>query len=169
MSDKNHFDDMGDLDGQQGIFGGADAVTGRSAIDDVTRGARTQAQQDGYHIHHQCEGCGRHRDTIVEYPELIAVKYRVSPHLAYQGIRVPMMSGPLMQWGYDSQRDAWFPGQSCACNYGAKLLVTVSEATSVIDKALQRGWLPIDLYNQLAQRCHQVQSMVQQQQQQVRR
>jgi hypothetical protein len=127
-------------------------------VSDYAR-AKVKPTENGMLIEMTCEGCGKGRQLVVaEYPELIAIKYGLQPHVAYaplmqRGIKV--LVAPVA-WGYDQDHQAWFPDLKCGCGWPQRPLIAVQEATSVLNAALSRGWLATSDEKQLSMHCHQM-------------
>lgn len=151
MSEDRHgWDDV--VDGQRGIFGGAEAsVTGRGAMDDWIQ-ARTQPSKEGLVIHLMCESCGSRRTVTPEYPELIAIKYGLQPHVAWAGTGV--LHTPTV-WGFDQRMNAWFPDAICpgACQQPLRPLITIAEADEALRRAQQSGWISPKTVQDMSKHC----------------
>lgn len=147
------FEDIADaIDHQQGIFdGAAPAINGASAMANYAR-AHTRPAQQGLIISFTCEGCGRPRDLVAEYPELIAIKYGLQPHVAYQGLQQRVVMNPTA-WGYDQQHRMWFPDGRCSCGWPARPLLSVTEAENALRLAQSSGWIPPQAVQQLSHHC----------------
>lgn len=154
MSNRERFgwDDV--VEGQRGIFGGAEAsVTGRGAMDDWIS-ARTQPTPEGLVIRLMCESCGTPREVTPEYAELIAIKYGLQPHVAFNGQGV--LKHPTL-WGFDQNHRAWFPDAKCPCGMALRPLITVAEAGKALDVAVNSGWIPLKFVQDLSRFCAQMQ------------
>ena len=113
MSNNNDqaWDGFGDvIEGSGGIFNESD---GLKAYDSV----RHQTTPEGLLVECHCASCGRARHVTIGWPELVALKYNVSPEEAFRGT-------PYQQYGSSWQvtdqtkgvRYAWYPaGLRCRC------------------------------------------------------
>ena len=135
MTDK--YDQFSDIvQSQAGIFGrdAAAMENGLHAHDSV----QTSVMQDGVHVSMSCRKCGNPRDVTIEWPELIAIKYQISPHEAYRGAQVNFHVVP---WQYSPRQDGWYPLLQCqGCGEYTSPIVTPHEAEAHLQTARMRGW-----------------------------
>jgi hypothetical protein len=153
------------VEGQQGIFDAAQpALGGDSAMASYAK-ATTSPTREGLKIEFQCENCGNGRILVAEWPELIACKYGLQPHVAYgplaqRGIQV--VQSPAA-WGYDQENQAWFPDLRCRCSWPSRPLVSLQEIEQMLRAAVSRGFLSQIDNKKLSDHCF---AMAQQMQQQ---
>jgi hypothetical protein len=145
VNNKNDFDAFGDIiNSQTGIFAGESAGL-EPGLENFDR-AQTVAKNDGVKVVMHCravagsgQGCGRAIQLSIEYPELVALKYGISPHAAYAGSTV--MADPA-EWRYNEREQAWFPLQSCPnCRTLTLVFVTPEEAEKHLATARRQGWI----------------------------
>ena len=93
------FDDI--VDSEQGIFSDGNAgIVKESAMTQFSR-AKPVPTPEGVLYEVMCENCGP-RKLAVEWPELVAVRQGISPHVAYHG--QPILRGPPTVWGFDQEQ-----------------------------------------------------------------
>ena len=155
-SEREYWDDI--MGSQQGIFGNdAPSVAGNSAMTEFAN-ARAVPTPEGLAISLQCERDGRPQTVVAEYPELIAIKYGISPHIAYgqavaQGHKIPYLNGPATQWGYDPNMKRWFPNAACRCGAPIQPRISVAEAESALRAAQAAPWIEVAIVTQLSNFC----------------
>lgn len=145
MNNHDRFTDV--VDGSAGIFDGsttgiAGTQGGLNSFDSPT----TTSRQDGVAVGMQCRGCGRPVEMLVEYPELVCVRYGVSPHLVFQ--LYPQLRSQVREvteWQYSQANQGWAPVQTCAsCRTWVPPIFTPEEAERLLAKARRSGWLTSD-------------------------
>ncbi len=144
----NNFDQFGDVvDGSAGIFDGsttsiAGTQGGLHSFDSPT----TTPRADGVAVGMQCRGCGKPVELLVEYPELVCVKYGISPHLVMQAF--PQLRGQvhaITEWQYSTANQGWAPMQICQhCHTWIPPIFSPEEAQRLLDKARRFGWLNLE-------------------------
>lgn len=148
MTNKHGYDDI--VDSQQGIFGDECSGICGSAMSAFSK-ARGEPDQEGLIFEVVCENCGP-RKIIVEWPELVAVKFGISPHIAYQG--QPGILQQPTQWGFDRNSQNWYPDIRCAkCQWQFRLMMSPGEVEGGLRAAVGKGYLPNQSYQQLAALC----------------
>ena len=143
----NHFDGFDDVvGGSAGIFDGsttsiAGTQGGLSSFDSPT----TTPRADGVAVGMQCRGCGKPVELVVEYPELVCVKYGISPHPVMNAF--PALRGQVAavtQWQYSAANQGWAPMQICQhCHTWLPPIFTPEEADRLLNKARRNGWINI--------------------------
>ncbi len=142
----DNFDDI--INGQAGVFSPEAAAIdpGLKSFDST----RTVATPEGVVVEMFCRGnltgngCGRPRQFTIEWPEMVAIVYNISPHEAYQGQSAG--GRPIVQemtvWDFDPRGGAWYPKQPCRnCRTLLMPLFTPQEAEGHLVVARQRGWI----------------------------
>lgn len=141
----NEFDGFGDIINQaNGIFGATESnVAGQDGGLQAHDSARTQATPDGVAVEMQCRGCPRPLRLTVEYPELIALRYQISPHEVVA--MFPDFGRQLREvtvWQYSPMHQAWWPNRQCSgCGNFVAPLFTPEEADGHIRKAKRMQWI----------------------------
>jgi hypothetical protein len=132
----DEYDRFGDvIQASEGIFAG-----GMGAIDDGLKkfdSASHQVRQDGVLVEMQCRGCGRPKHMLVEWPEIVAIRCNVSPHVAYG--QQPQLQRFASAWrpALAQSEPSWVP-EGAACNWCQQLVqpvFTVAECYRLILKA----------------------------------
>jgi len=146
---KYGFEDI--VDQQQGIFqDGSATIAAESAMTEFSK-AKPHPAAEGMVYEVMCENCGP-RKIAVEWPEFVAIRQGISPHVAYQG--QPVLRGPATPWGFDQTHQAWFPDIRCSsCQFQFRMMVTPSEIEQALGYATRRGWIALQAVQQLAQLC----------------
>ena len=138
-SSGEEFDRFGDvINGNNGIFGSDTAAMEQGLVNFDT--ARTVATAQGVVVEMACRGCGRGVKLTIEYPELVAVKYNVAPHIAFQG-QPNILQNPV-PWAYSPREQAWWPHYPCNhCRTPCAPLMTPEEAEGHLAKARRNRWI----------------------------
>lgn len=151
------FDGFGDvIQSEAGIFQGS---SGLGAYDSV----RHSVTPGGLVVEVHCEACGFPRQVEVSFEELMALKYNLSPHEAYQ--HVPQLQQHASMWRLPTQqalskgvKPAWMPA-SLRCRCGQPFHrphITPGECEGHIQTALQRGFVQHNQLKPIANHCFQV-------------
>ncbi len=102
-----------------------------------------QLRPDGVLVEMQCRGCGRPKHMTVEWPEIVAIRCNVSPHVPYR--QVPQLSRYASVWrpARAQAEAAWVPeGSNCNwCQTPVQPIFSVSECYRLIAKAKEQGAL----------------------------
>lgn len=152
------FDGFGDvIQKEAGIFAGS---RGHADQDRVSH----DWQADGLLVEVDCEHCGRARHVTVSYPEIIALKYNVSPHEAFAS--QPQLQPFASPWRTPTQQAmqkgvhyAWMPaGLRCGRCGGAfeRPHISPAECEGLLAGARQRGFLNPAQEKPLADWCFNV-------------
>jgi len=152
--DLGSYDSFGDVvSGHQGIFdglGGQALKTHDSVHSEVTLA--------GLVLEFYCHGCGKPRQLVVEYPELVALKYGVNPAVAFRG-RSDILETPI-NWRFVAKENSWRPDMTCdGCDFHLFVRIAPSEPGKYIESARQRGFLRPEkeqLYSALASQAAQM-------------
>lgn len=140
------YDAFGDIiNTQNGIFAAdqAQIEPGLTKFDQ----ASTVAQPDGVKVVKYCapvaqagQGCGRTQQLTIEYAELIAIKYGVSPHLAFSN--APQFMHDPCEWRYNPREQGWHPMVTCPnCATLLLVFITQDEAERHLAVARRHGWI----------------------------
>lgn len=143
---KDEFDAFGDIiNSQTGIFSDESASL-EPGLHNFDR-AQTVETPQGVKVVMHCrqvvgsgQGCGRSIELTIEWPELVALKYGISPHAAYAG-RAEIMNEPG-EYRYSPRQQAWHPVQGCPnCRTLVLVFVTAEEAEKHLTNARRQGWI----------------------------
>jgi hypothetical protein len=145
------------IDNSKGIFGSDCAGLCGSAMDAFSDAA-AKPDQAGMLYEVTCENCGPRR-IVVEWPELIAIKNQISPHIAFQ--RAPNLVRSPTAWGFDGRHQSWFPDIRCSsCNWQFRMMVSPGEVERGLRTAMSQGWITEPAYQQITGLCHQMKQAV---------
>ena len=152
---KYGFDDI--VDNQKGIFGADCAGLCGSAMDAFSQ-ANGVPDPSGMMYEVTCENCGP-RKIVVEWPELIAIKNSISPHVAFQ--RAPSLVQNPTAWGFDQRHQCWYPDIRCrSCNWQFRMMVHPGEVERGLRLAVSQGWVPESAFAQISGICQQMKQMI---------
>ncbi len=143
------YDSFGDvIDKQSGIFGtDAGGLSDGLGEHDSTK---TQATPGGVVVEMFCRGCGRPCRIVAEYPELVAVKYSVSPRMAFGAM--PNVIQVPVEWLYSSVTGGWYPDEKCQqCRSPCNPHFTPNEAEQHLATARSKNWINPQGEQQLSQ------------------
>jgi hypothetical protein len=117
--------------------------------------AQTRTDKEGVVIRGACNRCGDTHKVVVEWAELIALKYGLSPHVAFHGTNGVLQS--LTAWMYDNEQHAWYPtGLRCHCGETYTVYLTAGEGEGHMRTARQRGFIPPQAEAQLSKHASDV-------------
>lgn len=157
MADKP-FDAFGDvINAETGIFSGS---SGLKAYD----GVKAEYTPEGLRVEAHCPGCGFPRHVEISWPELIALKYDLSPYDAFNP--VPSLRQFASPWSNTAQVAhrgvdyAWYPvGLRCRCGQDFKRpLISPGECEGHLVHMRRNRWMPPQAEQQLSQHCSQTRS-----------
>jgi hypothetical protein len=157
MSD-NQYDAFGDvITKQAGIFGGECAGLCDGLGDHDT--TKTATTQQGVIVDMSCRGCGRPCRVVAEWPEMVAVKYNVSPRMVF-GTMPGVLSSPT-EWMFSQATNGWYPEQYCQhCRTPCNPHFTPAEAEQHLAVGRQRGWINPVAEQQLSQAAAQTRQRI---------
>jgi hypothetical protein len=162
MSDWDNFDDI--VHGSMGIYGDDTAALdhGLVRLDSVT----THPTQQGVALEFRCHGCGKTRRLTLDYPEIVALKNQMSPHIAFgpqapPQLRQVQVTDPT-NWTWRGH-EGWGLNMRCdKCPYHYSVRMSADEPDKILRSALrlgfidQRGYQGVNqLVHQYAQHLHQ--------------
>lgn len=148
-----------DYDGVQGMFspGLGQVDDGLKRFDTIT----SELSPDGLVVEMACRpstsgaGCGKTRQLIVGWPELVAIKCSISPHDAFRAI--PQLAEWASPWRVANGQDGvyWVPESARCDNCGNLLqpLFSSEECAKYIAQMRKRGWLAQQDEQQVGQIC----------------
>jgi len=133
-SKEDLFQDM--LGEGKGIF-----AEGAAALDDAFgkhRQVKCAPSRDGVTASFTCDQCGKGRELVVEWPELIAIKYNVPPERVLHGLNLVQ---ELTPWLFNTVTQGWQPEARCSCSNTNAPSFTGHEADQFLTWARGRGAL----------------------------
>jgi len=152
----SQYDAFGDvINESNGIFSAeASNIAGRNGGLTAHDQAKTVPMQQGVMVIMNCRGCPRPLQITIEYPELVAIKYGVSPHEAFA--RHPHIVQELTEWRYNPDQ-GWWPVRVCpGCRNIAGPMFTFEEAEALLSNARRRNWIHTAGEQGVAAIAHQV-------------
>lgn len=139
----NQYDAFGDIINQSdGIFGGEGAnIAGRDGGLKAHDSVRTTPTATGVAVEMNCRGCPRPLQLMVEYPELVAVKYNLPPQELFK--RFPQfLQGPMTEWRWSQNEQRWWPVARCSgCGNIAGPMFSSEEAENHLRTARRNNWI----------------------------
>jgi len=151
------FDGFGDVIEKQsgGCLGGEGLHAHESA--------RHQYDKEGVVVEVHCTGpvhggCGKPKHITIFWPEIIALKYDLSPHEAYAQV-APQFASEWRQAqskpGMPTIRHAFYPlGQNCSrCGEMVAPLVEPSECEAHLKQMRREGWMTPQQEKQFSDHC----------------
>lgn len=147
------YDGFGDvINGTTGIFDeqGAALESGLKKHDSV----QAKATREGLALSVNMPCCGRPRQFLVDWPEIVAMKYSVNPAVAFRNTNI--VESPT-SWQYRADEDAWRPNQKCP-EHGFWLPIRLlrHEPEKFLAQARGRGLINSEAEAVVAQHCAKV-------------
>jgi hypothetical protein len=142
----NNYDTFTDvINSVNGVFEGAAGLKSHDSV-------KTHITQGGCALVFECQGCGAPTQLLVEYPELVAMKYGVNPAIAFRGTR--FVKQP-MSWMYLPHENAWRPHHLECVKCGFKLPIRIErgECERHLSDARSRGFINPAGEKDVSQRC----------------
>jgi hypothetical protein len=130
------FDDI--RQGSMGMLDGAGIGNGAAAVDTVA----VKAMPDGMGFEFMCQGCGRQRLLTLDYAELVAIHFGLSPDVAFQ--RAPQFCQDPTQWIYRGHpENAWGLNMRCNrnCGYHYPVRMKGNECQQYLARAKKEGYI----------------------------
>lgn len=119
MGNQGNYDPFGDVDADtQGVFGPEQAGL-RPGLKQL-RTVHAVVQPDGIWMQFDCQVCGAPTVMLIEYPEMVALKYGINPVVAFRNY--PDMLKSPTRWEFSPGNDisnptGWRPDIRCSqCN-----------------------------------------------------
>jgi hypothetical protein len=151
MSDYDHFDDI--INSREGIF-----APGLGAVDDGLKrfdSIESDVTSQGLIIEMACRQCGRPKQLLVEWPEMVALKCMVSPSDAFR--TVPALARFASPWRIARVPRGiyWVPEDTKCVHCGGVVqpLVGPDECGRYLAEMRQRGWLNPDDEKRVGTHC----------------
>lgn len=149
-SEIDQFDDV--ITQQRGIFG-ADAPGMTPALSEH-EAQRKVPGPEGVSVQFECARCGGRRLMMVEWPELIALRFGVPPAIAYQRAPHGLLRGAPLDWKWDANEQVWWPSMPCSnCRSALLVWLTPQEIQQSTDLARSRGFIPPQMEQVCGQLC----------------
>lgn len=139
----SNYDDFRDIvERNQGVFGDTEASLepGLRAHD----GVQSRVMPEGAAFEFRCDGCGKMRRLILEYPELVALKFRLSPHVAFRGQAAQFCRSPST-WVWAPEEHAWRLKLQCSsCPWHYRLKLSPQEPEQYLARARRENYINRD-------------------------
>ena len=111
--------------------------------------------QGGVELKFDCQSCGMPILLVVEYPEIVALKYGVNPAVAFRFKKV--MATEPTSFEFLPHQNGWLPKTHChACNKPVEIVVEPHEPENYLKGARRRGFINAQGEHQISQLCAQV-------------
>jgi hypothetical protein len=96
-----------------------------SAIDEHDQ-VTHKIRRDGVALTFACRGCATPKELVVEWPEIIALKYGIDPALAYRNMPNIVSSPTRYEWS--SEESGWMPDLQCKkCEWRLAVVIAPDE------------------------------------------
>jgi hypothetical protein len=115
---------------------------------------QTKISQDGVMLSFRCQGCGDTIDMLLEWPEVIALKYGIDPLLAWRG-KQQVVESP-MQFTFSKEEASWAPMGKCStsnCRWAYGIRIGTQEPERWLGQARRANYLHPQAEAQLSQYC----------------
>ena len=147
MSEPKRWDRMEDIvNSSLGIYEGT-ALAEHEQV-------QTGISPEGVKLSFRCQGCGDTIDMVLEWPEIIALKYGVDPALAYRG-RQQIVQTP-MPFTFSTKENSWAPMGKCAtsnCQWAYGIRIATHEPERWLAQARRSNYIPTQAEAQLSNYC----------------
>jgi hypothetical protein len=121
---------------QNGIFGMSGLEPTLKKHDSV----KHEISNKGLLLEFYCQGCGAATQLMVEYPELISMRYGVNPAVALRG-QGGIVEEPT-NWQFVPSEQGWRPDMKCPhCNFNICIRVGAAEPDHHLSNARRRGFV----------------------------
>jgi len=88
----------------------------------------------------ECPGCGLSTQILLEWPELVAIKYGHNPAVVFA--RAPQVVQHPMSWTYRKREQAWGPDAKCSkCNFSFCIRMSPGEPESHLKVGRRANWI----------------------------
>lgn len=128
-----------------GIFQGSEGLERHERVE-------SNVSVKGLVLQFECQGCGTSTQMLVEYPELVAMKYGVNPAIAFRA--TPGLLMEPTRWEYRPHEDAWRPEAKCvSCGFNIPLRIARRECERHLATARGRNFINPQVEAQVSQIC----------------
>lgn len=130
----NKYDTFTDvIQGFNGVFEGSEGLKSHSLV-------KAETKNNGLALQFECQGCGAPTEMLVEYPELVAMKYGVNPMIAFHNVR-GILAEPT-RWEYRPDEDSWRPDLKCTiCGFFFPIRIARHECERHLAMARGRNFI----------------------------
>jgi len=150
MSDYDQFNDVKNR--SLGIFG--EDASGMEPTLTRHDSVNHTAEREGVMLEFYCQGCGRGTRILIEWPELVAMKYGHNPALIFG--RHPGVVSRLMSWVYVPAEQSWRPDAKCRhCNFNFCIRLSPEEPERYLKVGRRSKFINPTGEQQISQLCSQ--------------
>ncbi len=142
----NDYDAFEDVIGSyHGVFG--DTEPGLDPGLKKYETVQAKPTQQGVVFQLTCQGCGKPTQMLVEWPEMVALKYGVNPAIAFRAHPAILSNPTRWEWlgvakGDRSPEQAWRPEIRCRhCDFHFPLRVSSAEPERFLAAARRAGFI----------------------------
>ena len=133
MSNRNDWDTFQDvIEASNGVFDGSVGLKNHDSV-------KPFVTPQGVALQFECQGCGNPKKLIVEYPEMIALKYGVNPEIAFRGI--PGVLDEPTRWEFLPAEQSWRPDRRCPGCFWFPIRIDPQEPERYLQMARRRGYI----------------------------
>lgn len=145
------YDEFNDIKNEQlGIFGASG--TGQDSTLQAHDNVRHKVCEQGVNLEFECPGCGRSTQILVEWPELVAMKYGHNPADVFA--RYPQVVQTPMSWIFNPGEQAWAPEAKCPhCGFNFCIRMSPGEPESYLKQGRRANWINQVGERQVSQIC----------------
>jgi hypothetical protein len=145
-SEDINYDGFGDItSSQNGIFG----MNGLEPTLKKHDSIKHEIADKGLLLEFYCQGCGAPTQVMVEYPELISMRYGVNPAVALRG-QQSLVEEPT-NWQFVPAEQSWRPDMKCPhCSFNICIRVGAAEPDHHLANARRRGFVPAQMEQQVS-------------------
>lgn len=109
-----------------------------------------RVRRDGVALEFACRGCAVPKEVVLEWPEVIALKYGIDPALAFRAN--PNVIAHPTHFQYNAEEGGWVPDIRCpSCNFGLAVVVAPDEPERWLASARRSNAISPQAEQQLSQ------------------
>jgi len=109
-----------------------------------------RVRRDGVALEFACRGCAVPKEVVLEWPEVIALKYGIDPALAFRN-NTNVLSNPT-HFQFKSEEGGWVPDLRCpSCDFALAVVVGPDEPERWLASARRSGAINPQSEQQLSQ------------------
>ncbi len=136
VNDYDAFEDV--IGSYNGVFGATEA--GLDAGLKNHEQVQAKPTKHGVVLQLSCQGCGKPTQMLIEWPEMVAIKYGVNPAIAFRGR--PGMVQNATRWEFKPGEGAWRPDLRCShCQFHFPVRVFPSEPERFLAAGRRAGFI----------------------------
>jgi hypothetical protein len=148
VSDYDDFSDV--VTSSSGVFGSEQAALAPALAKHDRAEVRPTAQ--GLEVTSDCHGCGSPSALIIEWPELVALKFGVNPAMAFRAHPGALSSDTF--WEFAPHERKWRPKIKCSkCGAPSSVRLAPEEPEGHLSRARSGGIIIPEAEQQISQVC----------------